>query len=118
MKLRLALLILLLPFTVIAQNVNIIPQPASLTLTKSKFVLKQGTAIITKDASLTDEARYLKKQLYSSNKIQVNLSKTAQHGIILKLTNDKDTTGSYHLVISNQNVLITASTKEGIFYGI
>jgi hexosaminidase len=118
MKLRVALFILFLPIAGIAQNVNIIPQPASLTLTKSRFILKQGTAIIIKDKSLADEAQYLRKQLLRSTKIKVNLNSKAQHGIILKLRNNKDTAGSYQLVINKQNILITASTEEGIFYGI
>src|ERR1700743_2605075 len=119
MKLRFALLTLILPLAGMAQTVNIIPQPASLTLTKGRFVLKRGSFIITKDASLADEAHYLKKQLYSSNKMQLNFSKNAHHGIILRLSNDnKDTAGSYQLVINKENVLITSSTKEGIFYGI
>lgn len=118
MKFKIYLMLLILPLTGIAQAVHIIPQPASITNTKGAFVLKQGTAIVFKNQSLTSEANYLKTQMLALNKIRLGIRKSALSGIKLLLTSPGGTIGSYKLVIDNKNIVISSSSKEGIFYGI
>ena len=118
MKLKTALLIFLLPLTGMAQSVRVIPQPASITASKGVFILKQGTPLIFKDTSLAWQAHYLETKMLAANKIQLHTSKTALNGIKLVLTQPNDTTGSYQLLIDKNNIVISSSTKAGIFYGI
>lgn len=118
MKLKFYLITLLFPLTGISQVVQIIPQPVSVTNTKGIFALKQGTAIVFKNQSLTPEADYLKTQMFVANKIRLGIRKTASTGIKLILKSSGDTVGGYKLVIDKNNIVISSSSREGIFYGI
>ncbi len=119
MKLRFALLILFLPLAGVAQNINIIPQPQSILMTQGKITLKQGDAIIFKDPALAEEAAYLKKRLFISNKLNLVINKkSVQRGILFTLTKNNDQPGAYQIVINPHAVVIASSNQEGIFYGI
>lgn len=118
MKLKIVLFVFLMPLTGLAQVVHIIPQPASITTTRGIFVLKQRMSIVFKDPSLASSAHYLETQMMAANKIQLHVSKTAPTGIKLVLIQSSDKPGSYKLLIDKNNVVISSSTREGIFYGI
>jgi hexosaminidase len=102
----------------IAQNINIIPQPASVTKGVGEFVLRSAQGVTFNDRSLMGQAKYLKSELYSLNKIQLQVGKSTYHSLKLILSKQKATEGSYQLVISNHSISITSSSREGIFYGI
>src|ERR1700744_3198550 len=103
MKLKIALVIILSPLLCFSQNVNIIPQPASIKLTKDAFILKTGKAIAFNDQSLYQEAKYLKSEMLSSCKIQLRISKKATNCIKLVLKGN-DLKNGYHLTINANNV--------------
>jgi hypothetical protein len=90
----------------IAQNINIIPQPASVTKGVGEFVLRSAQGVTFNDRSLMGQAKYLKSELYSLNKIQLQVGKSTNHGLKLILSKQKATEGSYQLVISNHSISI------------
>jgi hexosaminidase len=118
MKLKIALVIIFSPLLCFSQNVNIIPQPASIKLTRDAFILKQGKAIAFNDQSLYQEAKYLKSEMLTSSKVQLGINKKASNGIKLVLLKGNDVQNGYHLVINANSVTISSSSREGIFYGI
>ncbi len=119
MKLRITLLILLAPLMSIAQNVSIIPQPQSILMTRGHITLKQGDAIVFKDPTLADEAAYLKKQLLTSNKLNLSINKkSVKRGVLLTLTKNNDLPGAYQIVINTHAIIVASSNHEGIFNGI
>jgi hexosaminidase len=118
MKLKIALLIIFSPLLCFSQNVNIIPQPASLKLTTGAFILKPGKAIAFNSQSLYKQAKYLKSEILSSCKMQLRISKKASNGIKLVLLKGDDLQNAYYLVINANSITITSSSREGIFYGI
>jgi len=118
MKLRLAFFILLCPVMSMAQSIFIIPQPVSLTATKGNFILKQGTTISVNNRLLAPEAKYFKDELFKSNKVSLGTGKGTTNNIRFVLTKDQDSTGSYSLLITNHHIILSASNREGIFYGI
>ena len=107
MKLKIALLIIFSPLLCFSQNVNIIPQPASIKLAKDAFVLRSGKAIAFNDQSLYQEAEYLKSEVLSSCKVQLKISKKSTNGIMLVLLKGADVQNGYHLVINANSVTIS-----------
>lgn len=118
MKLRILFLILFFPLAGIAQNVFIIPQPASVIAGKGNFIMKQGVTFSVNNRSLNQEGEYLKKSLLRLSKIRLQQGKSKMAKIRLVLTKNADTEGDYKLLITSQRITISSSSRAGIFYGI
>jgi len=104
------------------EGINIIPQPAELSVTDTlNFTLTAGTAIVSGNEFLTGDAQYLADKLKSSTGFALSTLAECPESNYIKLTIDKAlTTGKegYTLNSSPKGVEIAASTETGIFYGI
>lgn len=103
---------------VLSQDVNIIPKPNEMKIQEGKFAFKNGLSIY---APLNSRARnLLEKKLSTAAGIQLKsvLSEKAAT-IRLKIAPSKATSKEgYSLQINPRSVLITASTEDGLYYGV
>ena len=117
------LFLTIISFKLIAQEVNIIPQPVSIKTGKNtdKFIIDQNTEIISND-SLSNSALFLQNyiQQYYNIKLQINPNSTNKKNIIkleiisrvLKNLNE------YELISNNNQTIVYACSENGLFYGI
>ncbi|WP_184549178.1 beta-N-acetylhexosaminidase [Mucilaginibacter sp. FT3.2] len=102
-----------------AQNLNIIPQPRSVVNGTGTFSFNSRVSIGVSDTSLTPLAIYFQKEIAKANGLVINVNNTdTASSIKLILSNTPQTTGAYILKIAPDRIIITASNKEGIFYGL
>jgi len=117
------LFLTIISFKLIAQEVNIIPQPVSIKTGKNteKFIIDQNTEIISND-SLSNSALFLQNyiQKYYNIKLRINPNSTNEKNIIkleiisrlLKNLNE------YELISNNNQTIVYACSENGLFYGI
>lgn len=116
----LVLLLSLVVTEVMAQNVNVIPQPLEVESGTGDFVITSNTKIIV-DAVNQANATYLQKILEPAFKEKLSLTSRGSKGIVLKLDeNLTDELGSegYLLEVEKKAIKITGSNQAGLFYGI
>ncbi|MES2810687.1 MAG: family 20 glycosylhydrolase, partial [Bacteroidota bacterium] len=92
--------------------VKIFPTPQSYKTNSSAFNLTIGTKI-TADPAFNKEATYLKKEV--SKLISAATTSTSNSIKLIKKDLPAD---AYELNITNQEIIISASSNTGIFYGI
>lgn len=104
---------------------DIIPEPASMEVSKGHFRLDRQTSIQadTTDAEIRTVARQLKRHLDSATGFDVAITANRPDTNAIVLQNDPDTSHyvnqeAYRLTSSEQNVLITAPSGAGLFYGM
>lgn len=119
-----ALFLSLLLFPVIAlsqvsgNNLNIIPQPQSVTLGKGQFVINERTQIVFNDTRLAKTAAIFSDLLnvYSQKKLKTIFSKK-QHANAINLLLLPQDNEAYKFVSTPSNVQISGG-KRGVFYGV
>ncbi|MFX1304238.1 MAG: beta-N-acetylhexosaminidase [Promethearchaeota archaeon] len=106
------------------RNIAIIPEPVSVTITSGKFRLTENTIIFT-NQKLFKLGEYLKNLLLLPTGYDLTIKEVKEtidndNFINLKLIDNKNRLGSegYILEVSSQEIIISASNPEGIFYGI
>jgi hexosaminidase len=100
------------------ENISkIFPSPLSSTITNSSFELNEDLSIIA-DTSFKKEAAYLSEELQKVllNKPAMNAGES-KNTIHLKQKKEVLPEG-YELIVGADNITISASTAQGIFYGI
>lgn len=117
------LFLTIISFKLVAQEVNIIPQPVSIKTGKNteKFIIDHNTEIISND-SLSNSALFLQNyiQQYYNIKLRINPNSTNKKNIIkleiisrlLKNLNE------YELISNNNQTIVYACSENGLFYGI
>jgi len=117
------LFLTIISFKLVAQEVNIIPQPVSIKTGKNteKFIIDQNTEIISND-SLSNSALFLQNyiQQYYNIKLRINPNSTNKKNIIkleiisrlLKNLNE------YELISNNNQTIVYGCSENGLFYGI
>lgn len=117
-----ALIFMLCPCFSRGQNTVIIPQPESCIAQSGRFLLDSTVIIGMNDNSLLPQANYLQKNLEKADGIRLAVSQDeAKANIDFRLTElagRADTPGAYHLDVTPQKIIISASDNSGIFYGI
>lgn len=114
------LVLFLFATSLVAQNVNVIPQPLKVSEGKGDFGIDPRTVIIADEATM-DNALYLQELLEASIHLKPAIKEKGNKGIILKINkNLSETLGEEgYLFESGKKALkITAPTTAGIFYGI
>ena len=108
----------------IEEELKIIPEPVKVSLNDGVFLLSQKTTIQA-DLSSTKNGEYLKQLLalqYGLNLTfdEPSQNKERENSIILKTSNEKELSNSekYSLLVSRENIIISATTSIGVFYGI
>ncbi len=96
---------------------RIFPTPVSFQNTSGAFVLTTQTPI-SADASFNKEANFLSGELANvlTKKLQVIMQTVHTPAIVLQKNNLSE--GAYSLTVSPTQIVIAASTGEGISYGI
>ena len=107
-----------------AQEVNIIPYPKNIEIQNSMFILSDALKIYYTKAC-KKEADFLKRILLSEHQLHVRLAEhhtavTTGNVYLLISHADFGTLGpeGYQLKVDQNNILVTAPTPTGIFYGI
>jgi hexosaminidase len=106
-----------------AQDINIIPQPLSITQHKGHFVITATTKIYINNAALKPTALKLsaeiKKLSGKSIAVVTGQNPKAANAIILNQTKVQDSLGAegYNLTVNNKQVIISG-LPAGVFYGM
>ncbi|MFB0496695.1 hexosaminidase [Mucilaginibacter sp. OAE612] len=119
MKFKIVLVFILFSGYVRAQNVNIIPQPKSVVNGTGQFTFSNHSTVGVNDASLLPIARYFQKQVSLSAGFTLAVdNKDAGSVIHLLLTNGDPAAGAYSLKIVANEITISSSNRDGVFYGM
>ncbi len=114
-------ILILLPSGVKSQKVSIIPQPTELTVQDGKFEITAKTGLLY-DASNKDLVRiagFLNDHLSKYYSLELRSPVRKTDAVQLKIVKD-DVLGKegYQMKIGQNGILITASSPNGIYYGI
>jgi len=108
----------------IEEDLKIIPKPVKVSLIEGVFYLNQKTTIQV-DLASTRNGEYLKQVLALLYGLNLDFEESSQNNerknsIILKTSNEKELNNSekYSLLVSRENIIISAPTSIGVFYGI
>ncbi|MDR1814465.1 MAG: beta-N-acetylhexosaminidase [Tannerella sp.] len=103
-----------------AQQINLIPEPVSLTATEGTFSLN-GELTVVAARNLQSQAAFLKEMLQNEAGINISSGKAPKNQRIIKLEiNGKLQLPEegYSLSVAPQAVTISAPEVKGIFYGV
>ena len=106
------------------KELNIIPEPVNISSKEGAFTLNEQTLILT-DLNLKKIAEQLKEILLSTLGLNIAIkedlqTKESNNIIILKTVNNEKQLNQegYNLIVSQDHIEISASTPNGVFYGI
>lgn len=96
----------------------IIPKPVSVQINKGRFLVDENT-FINAPSELQHEASLLAEMLSTAagKKIPIKQSED-RRGITLQLNDSIENKEGYILDIDHENIVLTAATPTGIFYGL
>lgn len=97
---------------------NIIPQPLKIEKAKGSYTIHSKTTIIADEASQVN-AEYLRDLL--SPAFSLKIKQNGEEGILLKMDQNLEAElgqEGYLLEVSKKAIIISASSQNGIFYGI
>lgn len=104
-----------------AQEVNIIPQPAAITVGKGSFTITPKTKIVFAGSGLENAANFLNtylKQFYGFT-LQTSTDGKYDHNIVLNYDKiEHPIPGAYNMDVSKKHVIIGGDNATGVFYGI
>lgn len=119
MKFKLLAALLLFSGYAQAQSLNIIPQPKSVSNGTGQFNFNNHLTIGISDTSLLSLANYFQKEVVKAKSLTLAIGNNEATSLIdLVLVKTSQTTGAYQLKITPERVTISASNKEGVFYGL
>jgi hexosaminidase len=102
-----------------AQNINLIPLPHELVPGNGRFLITENTHIVVPKGHFTNEAQLLNKVLAPSlGKPLLIGSGAAKKGIYFVRDLTVQPSEAYHLTITSDKVILSASSAAGIFHGI
>ena len=109
-----------------AQMPNLIPQPVQLTAgsPQNNFALDQNTVVLLSDMALSNSVTYLRNFLQKHYQLNLQVTADAQEEIppttisLIRTASPMPHADEYQLRVQRDKITITASTDEGIFYGI
>lgn len=104
-----------------AQEVNIIPQPAAMTVGKGSFTITPKTKIVFAGSGLENAADFLNaylKQFYGFT-LQTSTDGKYDHNIVLNYDKmEYPIPGAYNLDVTKKFVIIGGDNATGVFYGV
>jgi len=121
MKKLLTMILAVASISLHAQNVNIIPMPASLTVSKGNFVLSKSTVLLLTDDGEKNTADFFNDYLKRFYGLTLSISKSATSNYIRFSTNkfiQPGTEGKYRMLVSPHTITIEGDTYQGTFYGM
>ncbi len=122
-KITICLLLGVFTFSVSAQTVNIIPQPASVKQPKisARFSISPATVLVLEGSNLSNTAKYINEYLEQFYQLKLNIvtSTTSKNAIRLNYERmDNALPGAYRLTVDGNGVYIAGDNEQGVFYGI
>lgn len=97
----------------------IIPYPTHLTPGNGDFVINKNTSIVIQNEKFRADATALEQMIKQGGGISLRESKTIiPNSIILKTDNSIESAEGYNLSVTSSNVILTAKTSAGLFWGI
>lgn len=104
-----------------AQEVNIIPQPAAMTVGKGSFTITPKTKIVFAGSGLENAADFLNaylKQFYGFT-LQTSTDSKYDHNIVLNYDKmEYPIPGAYNMDVTKKHVYIGGDNATGVFYGV
>jgi hexosaminidase len=104
-----------------AQEVNIIPQPAAMTVGKGSFTITPKTKIVFAGSGLENAADFLNaylKQFYGFT-LQTSTDGKYDHNIVLNYDKmEYPIPGAYNMDVTKKHVYIGGDNATGVFYGV
>lgn len=115
------LLVLLFSVTLLAQDINIVPQPAEMTMGNGSFNLSATTVLVVKNGADDNTANFFNdylKQFFGLKlkKVKSAASNYIQFTSLQTLVAGKE--GAYSLSVSPKAINIQGQTASGTFYGM
>lgn len=122
-NLLLLILLTVFGFNLLAQEINIIPQPAYLKVESAKktFVIDAKTQIVVIDSSLVYSADFLNDYLQKYYKLKLNITNVTPSKNFISLVSDTSIStfdNAYTLNTSDKSIFISGTSKPGVFYGV
>jgi hexosaminidase len=104
-----------------AQSINIIPQPAEMTIGKGNFTISSSTALIVKNGVDNNTADFLNDYLkqyfgFKLKKLKSAQSNYIQFSTLQTLVPGQE--GAYALKVSAKSIIIQGQTASGTFCGM
>lgn len=114
-----AVVLMLVPTVLMAQNHIIIPEPVSLHPKSVKFTTENLLTLVA-EKELNFEAVYLSEILREEFNLNISIGKKPSPGnmIVLEVNDEIKQKEAYQLNISGSKICITGGSATGIFYGI
>ncbi|MFD2583815.1 beta-N-acetylhexosaminidase [Pedobacter vanadiisoli] len=120
------LFLILISFKISAQEINIIPQPAYITLRKAykSFLLNSNIEIVIKNDSLKNSADFLNNYLQKNYNFSLLITYSpipTQKKPCINLVIDStsaDIKDAYTLFSNKNGIFIVGKSEQGLFYGI
>lgn len=118
MKLLLSIFLSVLSIFASAQNnAGLIPMPQKYVQGKGVFRLNSQTSISDNQKELKGIVHYFQDEVLRQKGISIK-EKTFSANIVLKLIKNKKNPEGYNLKVSPKQIVISAGTENGIFYGV
>ena len=107
----------------VVADYEVVPIPLEIkTVQEASFVMKDGTTIYytVGNEKMRRNAEFLASYVESQTGIRLNVKEggEGQKGILLQLGLEKENPEAYSLEVKQGQVVITAPTEAGVFYGI
>ncbi len=122
MKKHLTLLSFLFLGLAQAQDISIIPKPASVEPQKGVFTLSASTKIILEGSGTEKSAAFFNsylKKFYGFQLPVVKIKSSEKNAIVLNYDRiDHTVPGAYTMTVDNNKIYIGGDNAEGVFYGI
>ncbi len=102
-------------------NLNIVPIPAEVKMSKGIFSINRNTNIVLQGSGLEKIAAYFNDYLFTSYgfKLKFNSQNTSPNSIVLNYERlDAEMAGAYNLTVNNKGVYIAGDNDNGVFNGI
>jgi hexosaminidase len=102
-----------------SERYPVIPYPMHLIPANGDFVINKNTSIVIQNESFRQDATALKQIIKESGGFIPRESKTTKGNcIILKTDNSIESPEGYNLSVTPSNVILSARTSAGLFWGI
>ncbi len=103
----------------VSERYPIIPYPVHLVPGNGDFVINKNTSVVIQNERFLQDAKALEQLIKETAGIKLRQSKmTNSNCIILKTDNSIESAEGYHLLVTSSNVILSARTSAGLFWGI
>ena len=122
-KLFTSLLLLLMIFSLQAQQLNIVPKPKSIKQPRiaTSFIITPATQIVLEGSNMTNAVNFFNDYLqrFYLFKLKVTKKTTSKNVIRLNYERmDNEIPGTYNMTVDGKGIYIAGDNEDGVFYGI